>query len=124
MAIRLYRTKQANSLIQYQYSKSTMGKTRFEKNSCETIVNDTLNSIKSISKLLKFARLKGETTKFNNVKKSKQNTIPIYRHRHSQRHCDEVIFVFSAFHWIFQSTELFFVIYFCSRSFVIPNKGF
>lgn len=71
MAIRLYRTKQANSLTQYQYSKPTMGKTRFEKNSCETIVNDTLNSIKSISKLLKFARLKGETTKFYNEKKIK-----------------------------------------------------
>lgn len=72
MAIRLYRTKQANSLTQYQYSESTMGKTGFEKkNSCETIVNDTLNSIKSISKLLKFARLKGETTKFYNEKKIK-----------------------------------------------------
>lgn len=31
MAIRLYRTKQANSLTQYQYSESTMGKTGFEK---------------------------------------------------------------------------------------------
>lgn len=67
MAIRLYRTKQANSLTQYQYSESTMG--IWKKTSCETIVNDTLNSIKSISKLLKFARLKGETTKFYNEKK-------------------------------------------------------